>query len=244
MAAFHIHFGVHDFLIRLKKFLDRKLVRFGSFRRLSPMSRVFGYDRGPQSVGRYYIDKFIAEHSADIHGHVLEVAERKYTQRHGGNRVTKSDVLHVWPDNPVATIVADLTKADEIASDSFDCLILTGVLQCIYDFRAALKHSRRILKPNGVLLATMSGISQISRPDMDRWGEYWRFTTASAQLLFEEFFPRDHLEVKAHGNVFAAMALLYGLSSRELRKEELEFHDRDYEVQITVRAVKPASGET
>jgi hypothetical protein len=33
------------------------------------------------------------------------------------------------------------------------------------------------LKPGGVLLATVSGISQISRYDMYRWGDYWRFTT-------------------------------------------------------------------
>ncbi|MCG6533301.1 MAG: class I SAM-dependent methyltransferase [Syntrophales bacterium LBB04] len=205
------------------------------------MSRVFGYDRGPQSVARYYIDKFIAEHSADIRGHVLEIGDRTYTERLGSDRVKQSDVLSVWPDNPGATIVADLTKADAIASDSFDCVILTQTLQCIYDSRGALKHITRILKPGGALLATMSGISQIARYDMDRWGEFWRFTTVSAQRLFEEFFPSDCLETKAHGNVLAAMALLYGLSSRELRQNELDFRDRDYEVIITVRAVKPTS---
>jgi len=35
------------------------------------------------------------------------------------------------------------------------------------------------------------------------------------------------------------MAYLYGLSSIELRARELEFNDPDYQVLITVRAVKP-----
>jgi hypothetical protein len=34
------------------------------------------------------------------------------------------------------------------------------------------------------------------------------------------------------------MAFLYGLSTRDLRSQELDFHDPDYEVLITVRAVK------
>jgi SAM-dependent methyltransferase len=227
----------------LKAYVDPKLIRFGSFRRLSPMSRVFGYDRGPQSIARYYIDSFIAEHSDDIRGHVLEIGDRTYTERLGADRVTQSEVLHLWPGNPVATIVADLTRADKIASDSFDCIILTQTLQFIYDFRGALRHVTRILKPGGVLLATMSGISQISRYDMDRWGEFWRFTTLSAQRLFEEFFPSDCIQIKPHGNVLAATALLQGLASRELRQEELDFDDRDYELMITVRAVKPGPGK-
>ena len=156
--------------------------------------------------------------------------------------MTQSDVLHVEPGNAGATIVADLTRADAIPSNTFSCIILTQTLQCIYDVRAALKHLERILKPGGVLLVTLSGISQISRFDMDRWGEYWRFTTLSTQHLFEEYFPSDSLQIEAKGNVLAAMALMHGLASRELRNEELDYEDPDYQVIITVRAIKP-SGE-
>jgi hypothetical protein len=116
---------------------------------------------------------------------------------------------------------------------------LTQTLQCIYDIRAAVGHIKRILKPGGVLLATLSGISQICRYDMDRWGEFWRFTTVSVQHLFGEVFPSDHLHIQAHGNVLATAALMYGLASCELRPEELDYHDPDYQVMITVRAVKP-----
>ena len=214
-------------------------VRFGSLRRLQPISRKFGFDRG-QCIDRYYIENFLAAHAADIRGHILEIGDDTYTRRFGGERVTRSDVLHVQEGNPKATIVADLASgADHIPSDTFDCIIFTQTLQCIYDVRAALRTLYRILKPGGVLLATFPGISQISRYDMDRWGDYWRFTTLSARRLFEEIFPPECVKVNAHGNVLAAIAFLHGLAAEELREDELDYHDPDYELLITVRAVKP-----
>jgi ubiquinone/menaquinone biosynthesis C-methylase UbiE len=152
--------------------------------------------------------------------------------------VAKSDVLHVWDDNPQATIVTDLTCADHIPSDTFDCIIFTQTLQFIYDFHAALRHLHRILKPGGALLATFHGISQISQYDMDRWGEYWRFTTLSAERLFTEFFSPETVTVKAHGNVLTAIACLHGLTVEELTRKELDYRDPHYEVLISVRAVK------
>jgi hypothetical protein len=73
---------------------------------------------------------------------------------------------------------------------------------------------------------------------MDRWGEYWRFTSLSATKLFEEFFPKDNITAEIHGNVLAAVAFLEGLASRELKKSELDYKDADYEIIITIRAVK------
>lgn len=213
-------------------------VRFGSLRRLQPISRAFGFDRG-LCIDRYYIENFLGEYTEDIRGHVLEIGDDTYTRRFGGDRVARSDVLHVQEGNPKATIVADLTCADSIPSDTFDCIVFTQTLQCIYDVRAAIRHLHRILKPGGVLLATFPGISQISRYDMDRWGDYWRFTTLSARRLFEEVFPPGSVTVRAYGNVLAAVAFLHGLSAEELRREELDYHDPDYELIITVRAVKP-----
>jgi hypothetical protein len=96
-----------------------------------------------------------------------------------------------------------------------------------------------MLKPTGILLATFPGISQISRYDMDRWGDYWRFTSLSSRRLFAEVFPAAQVTVEAHGNILAALTFLHGLAVEELRQEELDFHDPDYEVVITVRAVKP-----
>jgi SAM-dependent methyltransferase len=213
-------------------------VYFGSLRRTVPISRSFGYDRGPQSVARYYIDEFVGRWAADIHGRVLEIGDDRYTRRFGGSRVFQSDVLHVRSDNPAATIVADLTNADHIPANAFDCLIITQTLQYIYDIRPAVRTLHRILKPSGVLLATFSGISQIARRDMELWGECWHFTTLSTKRLLEDAFRPGAVQVEAHGNVLAAIALLHGLASHELRKEELDIRDSDYQVIVTARAIK------
>jgi hypothetical protein len=213
-------------------------VRFGSLRRLSPVSRVFGYDRGPKSVTRYYIDVFLGLHAEDIQGDTLEIGDDTYTRLLGGKRVKRSEVLHAVEGNPRATIVSDLTRGDNLSSESYDCIVMPQTLQFIYDLRLALDTSARILRPGGTLLATLSGISQISRYDMDRWGEYWRFTELSARRLFAECFAEECITVQGFGNVLSAVSLLHGLASCELRPEELDFRDPDYPVVIGVRAVK------
>jgi SAM-dependent methyltransferase len=216
-------------------------VDFGGLRRLTPVSRVFGLDRG-QAIDRYYIERFLEKSAEDIHGRVLEIGDNYYTGKFGGPRVVKSDVLHAVGGNTSATIVADLTKPEGIPSSAFDCVILTQTLPFIYDIHAVVGQVERALKSGGVALATVSGISQISRYDMDRWGEYWRFTALSVKRLFEEAFPPESLEVQAHGNVLAATAFLHGIAAEELEPKELDYFDPDYELLITVRAVKSSRG--
>ena len=216
-------------------------VRFGHLRRRVPFSRIFGYDRG-DPIDRYYIENFLAAHQSDIKGHVLEIADDNYTRRFGGDRVTNSDVLHVEPGAPGATIVGDLTTGDHIPSDSFDCILLTQTLQFIYDVPSALRTVLRILRPGGVALVTIPGISPISRYDMERWGQYWSFTTEAARRLFEEVFPPSCVQIEAYGNVLAAAAFLFGMAEQELQREELDYRDPDYELILTIRAVKPQSG--
>ncbi|TVL99223.1 MAG: methyltransferase [Candidatus Brocadia sp. WS118] len=210
---------------------------FGSLRYIHPIRRGFGYGHG-QCIDRYYIEDFLTQHTNSIHGRVLEIGDNAYTCRFGGERVSKSDVLFTTEDNPQATIIADLTRADNVPSDIFDCIILTQTLQFIYDMRAAIRTLYRILKPGGVLLATFPGISQISRYDMEHWGDYWRFTSLSASMLFTEVFPGRCVAVQTYGNVLTAIAFMHGLVSKELNQRELDYNDPDYEVLVTVRAVK------
>ena len=211
-------------------------VRFGSLRQVEPISHKFGFDRG-QPIDRYYIETFLDRHAEDIRGRVLEIGDASYTRQYGGSRVKHSDVLNVAEGNPQATIIADLTRAEHIPSDAFDCIIFTQTLHLIYDLRSAIRTLHRILKPGGVLLATFPGISQIERGY--QWGDwYWAFTTRSARQLFEETFLAPNVEVEAHGNVLAAISFLHGLAVEELRQEELDRHTPAYELLITLRAVK------
>jgi len=213
-------------------------VQFGTLHRLSPLSSAFGLDRG-LPIDRYYIEQFLARHADDIQGHVLEMGDDAYTRWLGGARVTAADVLDVTERNKKATIVADLTRADVIPSNRYDCVVCTQTLQMIYDLRAALRHLHRVLKPGGRLLATAGGIARIGRREgRDAWGEYWRFTSQSARLLFGEFFPAPGLVVEVYGNVLSAVAFLHGLAAEELSRNELDCRDPDFEVLVAVRASK------
>ncbi len=214
-------------------------IDFGDLRRLSPISKKFGLDRG-NSIDRYYIEKFLAEFLGDIRGNVLEIGDDRYTKKFGDNRIVRSDVLHVEEGHPQTTIVADLSRDQILPPDIFDCVICTQTLQFIYDLRATLHCLYRSLKPGGVLLVTVAGISQVSRFDMDRWGDYWRFTTLSARHLFDGVFPSEAVQINAYGNVLASIAFLQGIAADELTKNELNHHDPDYQLVIAVRAVKPA----
>lgn len=229
---------------RLRAWWERRKaprrVDFGGLRRLAPVSRIFGFDRGTP-VDRYYIEAFLRRHSGDIRGRVLEIADPDYTQRFGGDRVIRSDVLHAVPGNPRATLVGDLATGEGIPKEAFDCLILTQTFLVIYEVRSAVANAYATLKPGGVLLATFPGISQISRADMDRWGDYWRFTSASARRLFGDVFGPENVTVETHGNVLASCAFLYGIAAEELKETELNFRDQDYQLLITVRAVKGSS---
>jgi SAM-dependent methyltransferase len=211
-------------------------VRFGDLRRLRPLSKRFGFDRGTP-IDRYYIEDFLSRHAGDITGRVLEVGDASYTRRFGV-AVTRSDVIDRDESNPHATIHGDLTSADNVASDSFDSVICTQVLLLIFDVRAALRTLERILRPGGVLLVTVPGITKVSRGEAERWGDYWRFTAQSTSRLFGEVFPPAGVRVETHGNVLAAVAFLHGVAAEELSRQELDTQDPDFEVIVAVRATK------
>jgi SAM-dependent methyltransferase len=190
-------------------------------------------------VDRYYIERFLSEHAADVRGHVLDFGDDSYARKFGGEKVIQVDVLNLKADNPRATIVADLADGGQISSDTFDCILCTQVLQYVYHLEPGVRTLYRILKPGGIVLLTAPGIQKFSRGDTEKCADYWRFTTLSLRRLFEEVFPKDHVEVKAYGNVMAAVAFLHGLAVEDFHRDDLEYHDPDYEVSIAVRAVKP-----
>jgi len=236
----NVWWRLHSMLHSIK-FNKLKKVEFGNLRRLTPFSKQ-GFDRG-LPIDRYYIEQFLSENALDIRGHVLEIGDDYYTRKFGGKRVKKIDVLHFVECNPKASIVADLTCAENIPSNTFDCIIFTQTLQMIFDTKKALYTLHRILKPSGILLATTHGISKIFRREgVDYWGEYWRFTTQSLQHLFREVFPTPNISIRSYGNVLTAIAFLEALASEELQKLELDYLDPDYEILLTIRAIKPNGG--
>jgi len=222
-------------------------VNFGNIRRITPVSRYWGFDRGQsdqqgQPIDRFYIEEFLQCHSADIKGRVLEIGDSSYTYKFGGDRVTHAEVLDVNPINKGATYLYDLAVGGKgFPQGRFDCFILTQTVLLIYDVRSAIRNACESLKPGGVLLVSLPGITRICRTNEDigeGQEDYWRFTDASARRLFGDVFGNENITVETHGNVLAASAFLFGLASHELKKEELDFNDPDYPMIITVRAIK------
>ncbi len=218
--------------------VGRPRVDLGDLRRLAPLSPAWGVERG-KPMDRYYIERFLDLHRADIRGHVLEVKDPGYSEMFGGDGVDRTDVLDIDDTNPKATIVADLARADAIASDTFDCFILTQTVHIIHDVRGVLRHAHRILKPGGVLLCTLPAVARHS-PEcggLDS-GDQWRFTEASVRRLFAEIFPPESFTVEIAGNVLVSAAFLYGLAPHELTAAELEHVDPWHPLLFSVRAAK------
>jgi SAM-dependent methyltransferase len=215
----------------------RRLVRpawFGTLRRTRPLSDRWGSDRGTP-LDRYYIERFLHAARADVRGRVLEVKDGAYTARFGTG-VTLSDVLDVDRANPHATVIADLAAADALPAEQYDCFILTQVLQLIGDPRAAITQAHRILKPGGVLLVTVPTLSRV----VDA-GDYWRFTPHACRALCAPIFGDGAVEIRAYGNVLTAIAFLTGVAWEELSTRELDAHDADFPMLVSVRAVKAAA---
>jgi SAM-dependent methyltransferase len=210
----------------------------GDLRRVTPISDIYGLDRG-NPIDRYYGEHFLDAYASDVRGRVLEVNDDRYAQRYGAGRVTKLDIVHPDEGNPQATIVADLADAPQIADDSFDCIICTQTLMYLYDIAAGTRTLNRVLAPGGVVLVTVPGVSRITQPEDEIWGDWWRFTTRSIRRLFEEAFGGpEQVTVATYGNVLTAAAQLYGLAAEELTSQELDHRDPNFEVLLAVRAQK------
>jgi hypothetical protein len=216
-----------------------RAVDWGSLRRLTPVSPVWGLDRGGP-LDRYYIAKFLDGHRHLIRGRVLEVKDSGYTRGFGGEKVVAAEVLDRDPRNSDATILADLTVAGSLPPNRFDCFILTQTLHILFDVRTAIRNAVASIRPGGTLLCTLPAVSRVNYEDGGlRSGDYWRFTEASCRALFEEWLPRDCVEITTFGNVLACTAFLQGISWRELDAAELDRVDPYYPLLFGVLARKP-----
>ena len=212
----------------------RTTLDWGTLRRTQPIGRSFGFDRG-RPIDRYYIEGFLDAHRSDVAGHVLEIGDSNYTRRFGGQRVARSDVYD-RPGNPQATLTGDLGGDANLPRRAFDCMIVCQTLLFIYDPRRAMANMREALAPGGVLLVTVPGISQIVREDMNCEGDFWRFTTRSLRDLACECFDSASVEVESFGNVLTCVGFLHGLAQEDLRQEEMDACDGDFQLIVAMRA--------
>jgi SAM-dependent methyltransferase len=196
-------------------------------------------------VVRYYWNRFLEERQLDIRGRALEIGVTGTVRHFGGDRLTSAEAIDVAPSDPSVTIVADLTKADHVPSDQFDCFVNQFTIHIIYDFREALYHSIRLLKPGGVLLINFpcrSGypVNGIPLGSGHSAHVYWWFTPCLVEAVCAELGIDDaHRQLRTYGNFFALAAYMAGIPSEELTTQELKTVDPDFPLLICARIEKP-----
>jgi SAM-dependent methyltransferase len=208
---------------------------YGRASSTAPLCREYGYSRGTP-IDRYYIESFLEEHAADIRGRVLEIGDDTYSRRFGGGRITRQDVLHVQPGHPHTTIVGDLAEPGVLPPHAFDCIVLTQTLHLIFDMARAVEQLHAALRPGGVALITVPGISPIhGGPWKESW--YWSLTALALARLLSGPFEPDKVSVVTRGNLFAATAFLHGAAVEEVDTAKLDLFDPAYPVTVAARAV-------
>ena len=208
-------------------------VNFASLRRLTPISAMFGMERG-QPVDRYYIEKFLESHAQRIRGRALELGDASYIRRFGGSKVTKTDVLSYVAGGAETTIVADLTACPHVPSDTFDCIIFTQTLHLIPDMHAALANLWRALRPGGVLLVTVPAMGRHdTAPGFHH--DRWRVTQTGLDCLLEPLLPAAQWETMTFGNVLSCTAFAYGLAAEEVQPDELNDTDPQFPLIVAAR---------
>lgn len=195
---------------------------------LQPLSSKFGFDRGTP-VDRYYIEKFLSENAQYISGTCLEIHDTHYVDTYGHD-VIRKDSLDVDPKNTQVSIHADLRSMPHVPSATYDCIVLTHTLGVIDDYEAAIRECKRILKPGGHILATVSAVGVAQHLEYS----YWRFTSTSLGYLFKKYF--SDVKVSAFGNVLSGQAFWVGMAAEELSKEQLDAYDSRYQVIVGVVA--------
>ncbi len=217
-------------------------LRAMQFRRLVPFAE--GSSRG-MSVVRYYWDDFLTTHRDDIRGHGLEIGGIATIGKYGGDNLTRADALDLTAHNPEIRIVADLSRADHVPGDTYDCFVNQFTTAVIYDIEAALYHAIRLLKPGGVLLINFWCLDFYLYRGLDMGTGapmymYWWFTPIQVENLLQGLsLTRDDYHLEVYGNLLTRMAFLMKMPADDLTFRELDHRDPGPPLLICARVKKP-----
>ncbi len=216
--------------------LRRRVIRLSLRKNAGePVSRAFGVDRGT-AIDRHWIEAFLAMHASPAAGAILEAGGTTYSQRYYPNMAAHE--MEIAVQTKPNGVVCDLEVGNRALERRFDVMVATQLFNFIFDVRAALANSAAMLRPGGLLVGSVAGITQVSRFDADRWGHYYSFTEQSWRRLLAQHFK--DVTVETRGNVDTACAFLNGLCVEELDPALLVEHDPDYPVSVLFAARKAA----
>lgn len=197
---------------------------------LKPVSYLQGCEWG-DSIARKYINQFIEENQHYIRGTVVEIGDRRYSNKYK-EKITESYVFDLYNESDMYNIKGNLETGDGVQESLADCFIITQTLEDIFDLHTAAKNIIKMLKTNGTVLLTASGISPIIRYDYETYGLYWRFTDQCLKRLFADFVGEDNIDIRTYGNAKTSSAFLYGVPSAAVEREDISYQDRDFQLII------------
>ncbi|MCZ7547080.1 MAG: hypothetical protein M5R40_27750 [Anaerolineae bacterium] len=148
--------------------------------------------------------------------------------------------------SPRINVVADLSRADHVPGDTYDCFVIPFTMHIIYDIEAALYHAVRILKPGGVLLVNFPCLYTYLGDGLDMgtggtFYSYWFFTPIQVENLLRVIGLTDaDFQLVVQGNLFTQIAYQMNLPAEHLTQRERDHVDMTYPLQICARMVKPA----
>src|SRR5262245_62006429 len=112
-------------------------VWMGDLRRLEPISRDFGANRG-QPIDRFYINRFFADHRSDFYGRILQIRDKAET---AANQALNGDSRSIE-----ITELPALMSGIEENFEQFNCIILEQSLTLIQEMQAAIQAFYDMLK--------------------------------------------------------------------------------------------------
>jgi SAM-dependent methyltransferase len=118
-------------------------------------------------------------------------------------------------------------------------LVLPQTLELILRVPEAIGEIHRVLRPGGVALITVPGISQISPYPAEAAQWSWSFYPRTLRWLLENAgFASDRVEVTGWGNLKTTVAFLAQLAESDLLPGDYAVNDDRYPLIVTARAVK------
>lgn len=203
---------------------------FGDLKRFEPFCENWGTSRGGP-IDRFYIDAFLKRELRRLHGRFLECGGDRYRRLVPPKNVMMYDVVDLDPSVSHVTICCDIQHLGRIATNSYDVVICTQVLQYVENPDRAVSELHRVLKLGGQLFLSVPFIEK----DYTRMEDKWRFTRKSVQSLLAPF---RRCQVITKGNLFSSVCYLLGLGQADVSLAELNREDKQFYQLVLAKARK------